>query len=205
MQQEGYAGTLEIVASMDNFWGWQAVDPGMVRDDQWQSFHDVYVADRLQLGMRDWFERANPHALAQIVERMLEAQRKGYWNADEATLRSLVDTWTELDARHDVLPGSDKLRPHVARLAAAFGLQPRGAAPPDAPSPASPAAPASPPATAPATAPPPPVPAPATVSGMQLQRVPPPAPPVPGAWWLALWPALLAFAGGGWRQARMTS
>jgi len=35
--------------------------------------------------------------------------------------------------------------------------------------------------------------------------VPPPAPPVPGAWWLALWPALLAFAGGGWRQARMTS
>ena len=205
MQQEGYAGTLEIVASMDNFWGWQAVDPGMVRDDQWQSFHDVYVADRLQLGMRDWFERANPHALAQIVERMLEAQRKGYWNADEATLRSLVDTWTELDARHDVLPGSDKLRPHVARLAAAFGLQPRGAAPPDAPVPASPAATASPPATAPANAPPPPVPAPAKVSGMQLQRVPPPAPPVPGAWWLALWPALLAFAGGGWRQARMTS
>jgi len=34
---------------------------------------------------------------------------------------------------------------------------------------------------------------------------PPPAPPVPGAWWLALWPALLAFAGGGWRQARMTA
>ncbi|MBD9367094.1 cobaltochelatase subunit CobN [Xanthomonas sp. XNM01] len=204
MQQEGYAGTLEIVGAMDNFWGWQAVDPGMVRDDQWQSFHDVYVADRLDLGMREWFERSNPHALAQIVERMLEAQRKGYWDADAATLRSLVETWNDLDARHDVLPGSDRLRPHIAQLAAAFGLAPRSAPLPDAQAPASPPAAADAP-TPPAEPVPPPPPAPPMVSGMQLQREQPTQPPAPVSWWLALWPALLAFGFGGWRQLRTVS
>ncbi|MGO1719827.1 MAG: cobaltochelatase subunit CobN, partial [Luteimonas sp.] len=140
MQQEGYAGTLEVVSSLDNFWGWQAVDPGTVRDRQWQEFHDVYVQDRLQLGVREWFERDNPHALAQVVERMLEAHRKDYWQADEATLRSLVRTWNELESRLDLLPGSSQLRPHVAQLAAGFGLAPRTSTPPPRPAAATPRA-----------------------------------------------------------------
>ena len=203
MQQEGYAGTLEIVASMDNFWGWQAVDPGMVRDDQWQSFHDVYVSDSLDLGMRDWFERSNPHALAQIVERMLEAHRKGYWKADDATLRSLVETWNALDARHDVLPGSARLRPHVARLASAFGLGvptappsptsmqvPRGRSPPTAQM-----------SKAPPSAPPS---ARHKVSGMQLHQVRPQPPSPPSRWWLTLLVALTAFTVGGIQKWRST-
>lgn len=123
LQQEGYAGTLAVVSSLDNFWGWQAVDPGVVRAQQWQEFHDIYVKDKLGLGVREWFDRDNPHALAQIVERMLEAHRKDYWQPDEDTLRSLVETWNELEAKHDLLPGSDKLRPHVAQLATGFGLE----------------------------------------------------------------------------------
>ncbi|MDR7068108.1 cobaltochelatase CobN [Pseudoxanthomonas japonensis] len=205
MQREGYAGTLEIVASLDNFWGWQAVDPGMVRDDQWQAFHDVYVEDSLDLGMRDWFERSNPHALAQIVERMLEAHRKGYWKADDATLRSLVDTWNELDARHDVLPGSSKLRPHVARLASAFGLgAPRAAAAPaHAPSAPKQESTSAPPSANAAASTTPPPPASQKVSGMQLRQVTPQLPSPPSRWWLTLLAALAAFAIGGTRQWRL--
>jgi len=203
MQQEGYAGTLEIVASMDNFWGWQAVDPGMVRHDQWQSFHDVYVSDSLDLGMRDWFERSNPHALAQIVERMLEAHRKGYWKADDATLRSLVETWNALDARHDILPGSARLRPHVARLASAFGL----GVPAAPPSPTSMQVPrgTSPPA-AQMSKPRPSAPPSARhkVSGMQLHQVRPQPPSPPSRWWLTLLVALTAFTVGGIQKWRST-
>lgn len=202
MQAEGYAGTLEVVSSMDNFWGWQAVDPGTVRADQWQEFNDVYVDDKLNLGTREWFERSNPNALAQIVERMLEANRKGYWTPDAATLRNLVRTWRQLQAEHDVLPGSDKLLPHVAKLAAAFGLNaPRPAASRSAPAPSA-AAPPAPASGADAPKPAPPKPTAQRVSGMQLRQVLPSPPRSPLSLWLALLPALLAFGLGGWRQSR---
>lgn len=210
MQQEGYAGTLEVVSSLDNFWGWQAVDPGMVRDRQWQEFHDVYVQDRHRLGMREWFERSNPHALAQIVERMLEAHRKGYWQADEATLRSLARTWNELESKLDLLPGSSQLRPHVARLSAGFGL----AAPARGAPAAASARPQSRAADVAAPPPPqrqqqqpadtpPPAPAMARVQGLRLRASTPAPTPAPSPWlWWGLLPAALAFTGGAFAQAR---
>ena len=39
---------------------------------------DVYVRDKHQLGLKRWFRANNPHALAQTMERMLEAARQGY-------------------------------------------------------------------------------------------------------------------------------
>jgi cobaltochelatase CobN len=122
MQKEGYAGTLDILDAVNNFWGWQVVDPEIVRDDQWQQFHDIYVNDKYRLGMREWFEKSNPHALAQITERMLEAIRKGYWQADEKTQRELVETWQTLDEKFDVQASSSALEPYVEKLAAGFGI-----------------------------------------------------------------------------------
>lgn len=140
MQAEGYAGTLEILDNVNNFWGWQVVDPDVVRDDQWQTFHEVYVEDKYELGLRDWFEAHNPHALAQVIERMLEAARKAYWDADAATLATLSETYRELQETHDVRPASSALEPYLEQLASAgFGLD--GAAPAEADAAAGAAAP----------------------------------------------------------------
>ncbi|MDR2213010.1 MAG: cobaltochelatase subunit CobN, partial [Pseudomonadales bacterium] len=73
MKEEGYSGTLKMLDVVNNFWGWQAMDRNIVRDDQWQEFNEIYVKDRYNLGLREWFEQNNPAALAQITERMLEA------------------------------------------------------------------------------------------------------------------------------------
>ncbi len=102
LMAEGYAGTLQIVDSMNNFWGWQAVAREVVRDDQWQEFVDVYVKDKHQLGLRKWFQENNPHALAQTIERMLEAARKDYWKADAATVAELKREYLALAKQHDV-------------------------------------------------------------------------------------------------------
>ncbi|WP_089727379.1 cobaltochelatase subunit CobN [Candidatus Thiosymbion oneisti] len=77
--------------------------PEVVRDDQWQGFVGVYVNDSLELGVRNWFESSNPQALAQIAERMLEAVRKEYWQAGEATVRQLVELYADLRERYQVV------------------------------------------------------------------------------------------------------
>ncbi|MEJ2419562.1 MAG: cobaltochelatase subunit CobN [Exilibacterium sp.] len=55
MQKEGHAGAVALSARLDNFWGWQVADPNLVRDDQWQTFFDVYVEDKLSLKLDKWF------------------------------------------------------------------------------------------------------------------------------------------------------
>ena len=172
MKKEGYAGTLQMLNTINNFWGWQVMDRNVVRDDQWQEFHESYVKDRYKLGLREWFEKSNPTALAQVAERMLEAIRKDYWKADEQTRRELVAIYQDIARRHDVHTSNETFKAYVKELAAGFGM---GAAPaPARPATAMPKA--APPAAAvqpPAVAPPPPPPKPAdVVRGQQLREVP---------------------------------
>ncbi|WP_334156756.1 cobaltochelatase subunit CobN [Oryzomicrobium sp.] len=198
---EGYAGTLQVLDAVNNFWGWTATAREVVRDDQWQEFADVYVRDKHQLGLRDWFARNNPHALAQTVERMLEAARQGYWQADAKTVAELKSTYRELAAKYDVKSDNATFRAYVGAPAAAatgYGLgkaRPASFSEPMPPNANNDAAsrdtpvekPADPgdPATVPDTP---------TIRGMKLEKIPEPAtalPPLPLA---ALAGALLVFA-----------
>jgi len=196
LMKEGYAGTLQVLDATNNFWGWTAVAREIVRDDQWQEMADVYVRDKHRLGLDAWFERHNPHALAQTIERMLEAARQGYWQADVATVRALKSRWRDLSRRFDVRSDNARFAAFVAEgapaRAAGFGLD-------------APAAAAAPPTPAQAEAVPQPEPveppAPPVVTGMRLTPVQPAEPP---AFHLAsaLFALLLAAiaAMGAWRQ-----
>ena len=159
LMAEGYAGTLEVLDATNNLWGWTAVAREIVRDDQWQEMVDVYVRDKHQLGLKDWFEQHNPHALAQTIERMLEAARQGYWQTDAQTLTELKERWQDLAQRFEVRSENARFMAYVQN---GTGTAPKAApqAPADVPSAASnapgfglqaPSQPAA--ATAPATPP----------------------------------------------------
>jgi cobaltochelatase CobN len=122
MQQEGYAGTLEVLKVTNNLFGWQAVDPSTVRDDQWQALFDTYINDTRELGTNEWFEQHNPTAQAQMLERMAEAIRKDYWDASEETRRALVQRWQELEQQFNVDTGAALTRRFIADMAQGFGL-----------------------------------------------------------------------------------
>lgn len=124
MQKEGYAGALNMLDNLNNFWGWQVVDPGSVRADQWQEFFEVYVQDKYQLDMEQWFAEANNHSQAQMIERMLEAVRKDYWAADEAVTRELVEKYIALASQYDVKTDNKKFTEFVNAQAQGFGLSP---------------------------------------------------------------------------------
>ncbi|WP_284455593.1 cobaltochelatase subunit CobN [Alloalcanivorax xenomutans] len=139
MQQEGYAGTLQVLNATNNLFGWQAMDPNTVRDDQWQSLFDTYVTDSRELGTNEWFEQHNPTAQAQMLERMAEAIRKGYWDASEQTRRQLAQRWQTLSEQFEADSGAEVTRRFIADMARGFGLD--GGAKPDtaaAPNPARP-------------------------------------------------------------------
>lgn len=187
---EGYSGTLQVLDSMNNFTGWTTVAREIVRDDQWQEFVDVYVRDKHQLGLKDWFEKNNPHALAQTMEKMLEMARHGYWQADAQTIAELKERYNDLARRFDVRSDNAAFEKFVA---AGFGS---AAAPRPAPSPTRPQSAAD-------LAPPPEPVAPPPIQGMLLKKVEikePPAPPLTlfGAGLLLL--ASLGGAASAWRR-----
>jgi cobaltochelatase CobN len=170
LMAEGYAGTLQVLDSVNNFTGWTTVSREIVRDDQWQEFVDVYVRDKHQLGLKNWFEKNNPHALAQTMEKMLEMARQGYWKADAKTVAELKERYKELAKRHDVQTDNKAFKNFVAPGFGLAAMQPAASAPTR---PQSAADLVSPPAAAP---PPPPA-----IQGMLLEKVdntPPPTPPL---------------------------
>src|SRR5690554_1213662 len=122
MQQEGYAGTLELLNIVNNLWGWQATDSSMVRDDQWQAVHDSYVRDSSELDLNAWFEQHNPTAQAQLIERMVEAIRKGHWDAEEQTRRELLERWQALTEQYGADSGAALTIEFINEMAAGFGM-----------------------------------------------------------------------------------
>ena len=121
LKKEGYAGTLEVLKGVNNFWGWTAVAKEIVRDDQWKEFADVYVSDKYKLGLNEWFEKNNPHAQAQSIERMMEAARKEYWNADEKTLQKLAKRYSELAKKYDIQSNNTLFKEYMNNKASAHG------------------------------------------------------------------------------------
>ena len=207
LMKEGYAGSLEMVGGINNFTGWTTVAREIVRDDQWDEFVNVYVRDKHQIGVRRWLEQENPHALAQMVERMLEMARQGYWQADDATVEELKTTYRDVARRHDVrtdnrafqtyvgLPGFGLSQPVRSEMSAQAAQATPQVAPPAQPMP-----------ERAASETPPPADVPAPIRGMKLEQVAeaPVVRALGATLVLAVGLLLLTPLVGAWRQWRHT-
>lgn len=90
-------GFAEVV---QNTYGWNVMKPDVVDNELWNEIYDVYVRDKFDLGVRDYFERQNPAALEEISSVMLETARKGMWQASDEQLAALAALHTELVDKH---------------------------------------------------------------------------------------------------------
>jgi cobaltochelatase CobN len=48
--------------------------------------------------MREFFEENNPFALEEIARRLLEAEQRGLWDADEQVLEDLKNNYLEIES-----------------------------------------------------------------------------------------------------------
>ena len=79
---------------MSNFveymWGWQVTVPEAMDEARWEQTYEVYVQDKYGQELPKFFNEQNPWAYQSITARMLEAVRKGYWNAGEDVKKTLA-------------------------------------------------------------------------------------------------------------------
>lgn len=100
MMKEGYAGADQIAVHVSNTMGWKIMREGSVSDDIWEEIVDIYIRDKRNLNIREWFEAENPFAFQEINEILLETVRKGYWEPNESTLREIATAYARSVARH---------------------------------------------------------------------------------------------------------
>lgn len=142
LMKERYSGATKMVDNLNNFWGWNVMDKSSVRADQWQEFYEVYIKDKYNLSLKEYFRKNHPAALAQLSERMLEAVRKGYWDAPEEVVKTLVETHEEVAKSHDLHMSNEKAAEFIAAKVAGYGLAAAMPAPPQPAAQADAAAPA---------------------------------------------------------------
>ena len=123
MMKEDYSGSVAMASTISNFFGWQVMDPNLVRDDQWQEFFEVYIEDKHELGLNEWFEQVNPKAQIAMLERMLEAARKDYWEASPETLQAMIERYQDLVNQYDLVVDNEKLREYAEDTYKQFGLE----------------------------------------------------------------------------------
>jgi cobaltochelatase CobN len=102
MQKEGYAGAGAMREFVEYLWGWDATVTSVIDDAMWKETFDVYVQDKHKMGMKEFFDKNSPYAYQDITARMVETIRKGYWKADEATQKKLLEEYLGSVREHGV-------------------------------------------------------------------------------------------------------
>lgn len=86
-------GFAEIV---QNTYGWNVMKPEAIDNELWNEIYEVYVKDKFNLGIHNYFESQNPAALEEMTAVMMETARKGMWKASAEQLKTIAELHTEL-------------------------------------------------------------------------------------------------------------
>ncbi len=221
MFKEGYAAGRFVEKVTDNLWGWQVTVPEAVDAAKWQEMYEVYVKDRFDIGIRQKLaEAGNLAALQAIVNRMLTAVDKNYWQPPSDTLAQLRAVQAELVPavraeasaamqRASELDAARQSRSQTAPLQAAPSVAVSSLAPGASPAPRSSASRSVRPRTAQAAQPAAPQAQRDTVQGRVMEEVARSATSTPGRvlrWSLMMLVALAGvgalFGAGWWQEGR---
>jgi cobaltochelatase CobN len=126
LKQHDYAGAGHIAELVRNSFGWSVTRPGSVSQEAWGEIYNVYIKDSYHMGLNDWFEHVAPHALQEVAATMLEASRKGVWNASREQVETLARIYADSVARHGdsgglVSGGNTRLADYVSKTLEASG------------------------------------------------------------------------------------
>lgn len=100
MKGHDYAGAGHITELVKNSFGWSVTRPESISQDTWKDIYEVLVKDRYELGLEAWFEKVSPHARQEITATLLEAARKGLWQATPQQIEDLSRIYAESIQRH---------------------------------------------------------------------------------------------------------
>jgi magnesium chelatase subunit H len=95
MLGHGFRGVAEIESHITNTFGWSATTDA-VDDWVYDEVARTYVLDEEMLGR---LSRLNPHSARSLVARLLEAEGRGFWEADAGVIEKLREVFAGLEDR----------------------------------------------------------------------------------------------------------
>lgn len=96
-KMKGEAGAANTFAEIvQNTYGWNVMKPKAIDKEMWDEIYNVYVKDKFDLGLQEYFEKQNPAALEEMTAVMLETVRKGMWKASEQQIADIAKLHIEL-------------------------------------------------------------------------------------------------------------
>ena len=106
MKEHGYRGASDIMKRVTRVYGWSASTQEV---DDW-IFDDIATTFVNNDEMRKFFEKNNPYALEEISRRLLEAERRGLWDADPRVLDDLKKNYLEIESWMEDLSGEGEFQ-----------------------------------------------------------------------------------------------
>ncbi|GHT45908.1 hypothetical protein FACS189454_06170 [Planctomycetales bacterium] len=100
LQQEGSGAAATLVEPIRNLYGWNVVQPSSVDSSLWEETYQVYIEDKHQLNMKEYFAKKNPFAFQDLTAIMLETIRKGLWTPAPEIVENLAKIHTDIVAEH---------------------------------------------------------------------------------------------------------
>jgi cobaltochelatase CobN len=113
LMKHGYAGARTMGQEfLENLWGWQVTRPDLIQQWAWDEVKETWFDDKHKLGLPRFLAQGhNAHVKAQMLAIFMVAAEKGFWQADEATLKQMGGELARLVARNG-LPGSGHTAPN---------------------------------------------------------------------------------------------
>ena len=101
MKAHGYKGAADMMKRVTRVYGWEASTQEV---DDWifDDIAETFVNDE---DMRKFFENENPYALEEIARRLLEAEQRGLWDANQQVLNDLRQNYLEIESWMEDLSG----------------------------------------------------------------------------------------------------
>jgi cobaltochelatase CobN len=93
MKRHGYSGASDVSRTLDFVFGWDATVE-VVEDWMYEDLTKKYVLDP---EMQQWFKEVNPYALQNMIERLLEAIKRGMWQPSEEMKRQLEQLYLQVE------------------------------------------------------------------------------------------------------------
>lgn len=119
-RMKGGATTASLFGEMmRNVFGWSVTRPSALDEKIHDEIYDMYIADKENLGIREFFEKVNPAAYQEISGTLLESARKGYWKASPQQISSLSNLMADMTQKYgapctEFVCANDKLQDFVA-------------------------------------------------------------------------------------------
>lgn len=88
-RMKGDATTAQMFGEIfRNIFGWSMTRSSALPEDIYDNLYELYVLDKENLGIEEYFGKVNPAAMQEMTATMLESARKGFWKADKEQLKN---------------------------------------------------------------------------------------------------------------------